>query len=106
MALVATHSGGARRGAPAPFDARRMLQLVGALALTFLAWGLLVGQAIDFGGRAHGGQGLAWVFLFFATVGAAACLFVTLILAGKIFQLLRGDPAGPPSRRTGGHRAR
>ncbi|MCW2857992.1 MAG: hypothetical protein JWR52_3607 [Marmoricola sp.] len=83
-----------------------MLRLVAALAVTVLAWGLLVWQAIDFGSRGRAGEGLAWVFLVLATVGAAACLFTTMILGNKIFQLLRGDPPGPPTGRPGGHRAR
>ncbi len=82
-----------------------MLRLVAGLALTVLAWVVLVWQAIDFGTRGRRGEGLAWVFLFLATVGACACLFVTLTLGGKIFQVLRGDPPGPPTPRSGGRRS-
>lgn len=81
-----------------------MLQLVAGLSLTVLAWGILVWRAIAFGSQARSGESLAWLFLALATLGAAACLFTTLILGTKVFVLLRGDTPRPPPG-SGGHRA-
>lgn len=66
------------------------------ITATLVAWGFLVWAAVDFGGRARGGEPAAWAFLGLATVGAACCLFVTLILAGKLLDAFRVlEPATP-----------
>ena len=91
---------------------RRLLLLALGVTATLVAWGFLVWAAIDFGGQARAGAATAWAFLALATVGAAACLFVTLILAGKVIEAFRSplDPPPhtlvPPSGVPGGRRAR
>ena len=69
-----------------------------------MAWGVLVYAAIDFGQEARSGEPAAWVLLALTTLGAAACLFVTLILGARILPLFQGDAelgasGGRPSRR-------
>jgi hypothetical protein len=85
-----------------------MLVLALGITATLVAWGFLVWAAIDFGGQARAGEPLAWAFLTLATVGAAACLFVTLILGGKVVDGLRGgEPVQPRiAVPPGGRRAR
>ena len=101
MSLVGRHSGD---GATAS-DRRLDLSVAAAgssswrccVTVTLVAWGVLVYAAIDFGGDARGGESTAWVFLGLATVGAAACLFVTLLLGARIVALVQGPyGAGPP----------
>jgi hypothetical protein len=104
---VGKHSGPAARS-----DSRaslpRLLGLTLGITATLVAWGFLVWAAIDFGGQARTGEPIAWAFLTLATVGAAACLFVTLILGGKVIDAFRvrvpvqSRVAVPP----GGRRAR
>ena len=95
---------------------RRILLLALGLTATLVAWGVLVYAAIDFGSEARSGEPTAWVLLAFTTVGAAACLFVTLILGARILPLFqRGAPTATPrtaptapvrpARPPGGHRA-
>ncbi len=70
-----------------------------AITGTLVAWGVLVFAAIDLGRQARSGESTAWTFLALAAVGAAACLFVTLILLGRLLAVLRGrdvPPARPP----------
>jgi hypothetical protein len=73
------------------------------ITLTLVAWGFLVWAAIDFGAQARDGETPAWLFLGFATIGATACLLVTLILGGKVLAVLRGET--PRARVSGGRRA-
>jgi hypothetical protein len=80
-------------GSPRP----RLLGLALGVTATLVAWGYLVWEAIDFGGRARDGDGLGWLFLFLATVGATACLFMTLILVNKLLATLRGEAPARPS---------
>ena len=54
------------------------------VTLTVVAWGFLVWAAIGFGSDARGGETVAWAFLALATIGAAACLFLTLILLTRL----------------------
>jgi len=84
---------------------RRLLALALGITATVVAWGFLVFEAIDFGGRARGGEGLAWGFLALATIGATACLLVTLILATRMIATLRGEPAPRPAVPGGRRRA-
>ena len=82
-----------------------MLLALGITA-TVVAWGYLVWEAIDFGSRARGGEGAAWVFVALATIGATACLLVTLILASKVLATLRGEVQPRPVVPGGRRRAR
>ena len=104
---------GARKGAR---PRRRFRRDVFALALgttvALIAWGYLVFAAIDFGGDARDGDRTAWLFLLLATIGAAACLFVALLLGARAFRALSApapDGAGVSSgsgasdRPTGSH---
>jgi protein-S-isoprenylcysteine O-methyltransferase Ste14 len=103
---VGKHSGtdATRPSYAAPQPPRRALMLLALLVLaTLVAWGVLVYAAIDFGGDARTGESTAWVFLVLATVGAAACLFATLLLGARMVSLVRQPPA--PVRPAGGHRA-
>lgn len=84
---------------------REMLTLAGGATATLIAWGFLVIQAIRFGADARDGQGAAWIFLFLATLGATACLFMTLILGNKLRLLLKGEERVKPTKVPGGRRA-
>ncbi|MGY2873815.1 hypothetical protein ACVW00_001005 [Marmoricola sp. URHA0025 HA25] len=96
---------GKHSGAPAepvPLPRRRLLGLALGITLTLVAWGFLVWAAIDFGARARGGESAAWGFVALATVGATACLLVTLILVSRLLATWRGEPeprAGVPGGR-------
>ena len=89
--------------APAP-PRRKVLILTLLVTATLIAWGVLVYAAIDFGGEARSGESTAWVFLVLATLGAAACLFVTLLLGTRMVTLVKGQQA--PARPQGGRRAK
>ncbi len=97
-----------RRRASGTGSARHLVVLALGVTATLVAWGFLVWAAIDFGGQARSGEATAWGLLALATVGAAACLFVTLILAGKIIDAFRGGLPAPPRVDVppGGRRAR
>jgi hypothetical protein len=92
-----------------------------ATTIAVVAWGYLVYAAVDFGSDARGGDTRAWGFLALAAVGAAACLFVALLLIARVLRALGTppedrsapntpttltpvEPAAPP-RHAGGHRA-
>jgi hypothetical protein len=98
---------GKHEGAPAPepsLPRRRLLVLALGITATLVAWGFLVWAAIDFGARARDGENPAWLFAGLATIGATACLLVTLILAAKVVAAVRrGAPSAPPV--AGGRRA-
>jgi len=53
-----------------------------------VAWGYLVYAAIDFGGEARDGREEAWTYLGVAAVGAAACLFIALMLIARLSRAL------------------
>lgn len=105
MTLVGKHSGAPSDQGAIAAQRRRLLQLAVGATATAVAWGFLVKEAIDFGSRARAGETLAWVFLALATVGAAACMFVTLILGGRIVTALRGQAPPPKPPSVGGRRA-
>jgi hypothetical protein len=83
---------------------RRMLAHAAGITVTLVAWGFLVGEAIDFGGKARNGESGAWLFLVLATLGATACLLLTLILGNQLRLLLRGEHPAQLSRSSGGRR--
>jgi hypothetical protein len=98
---------GARRG---PKQKRRpnrgALLLAFAITVLVVAWGYLVKTAVDFGSAARDGEGAAWGFLAVACAGAAACLFIGLILVAKLLRRLgitSGDSPSP-AQRSSGHR--
>lgn len=103
MTPVGKHSGERIEEVAPP--RRRLLALALGITATVVAWGFLVWEAIDFGGRARGGEGLAWAFVVLATIGATACLLVTLILATKLVATLRGEAAPRPAVPGGRRRA-
>lgn len=84
---------------------RRLLLLALGITATLVAWGFLVWAAIDFGAQARDGETPAWAFVALATLGATACLFVTLILGNKVLATLRGEQAERPVVPGGGRRA-
>lgn len=88
-AEVGKHSG-VRPDTSTPSTPRGPLVLltVGVTA-TLVAWGVLVYAAIEFGGEARRGHGPSWAFMGLATIGAAACLFTTLILGTRIATAMR-----------------
>ncbi len=76
------------------------------VTLTVVAWGVLVLAAIDFGREVRTGDSEAWTFLAVAAAGATACLFVALILVGRMLALVRAPDEPPrPPRLPGGRRA-
>lgn len=102
MTPVGKHSGEPAPDQPLP--RRRLLVLALGITLTLVAWGFLVWAAIDFGADARSGSTASWVFVALATVGATACLFLTLILGTKLLATLRGE-AVPQAAVPGGRRA-
>ena len=108
MTPVGRHSGG-HAAATTPRPARRrLLMLSFFVTVALVAWGVLVVAAIDFGREARSGDGEAWTFLTLASVGAAACLFVTMILGARMLALVREreQPPAPPARVQGRRVAR
>jgi hypothetical protein len=76
-----------------------LLLLALGITLCVVAWGYLVYAAIDFGDTARDGQTEAWWWLGVAAVGAAACLFVGLMLIARLSRALgitRGAEPKPP----------
>ena len=80
---------GKRAGARQKRGFRPVLVLL-ALGITasVVAWGYLVYAAIDFGGEAREGEDAAWWWLGVAAVGAAACLFLGLMLVARLSRAL------------------
>lgn len=73
-----------------------------------IAWGYLVYAAIDFGSSARSGNASAWMLLILAGLGAAACLFVGLMLLSRLSAALgvTRSPGDPDEERpVGGRRA-
>lgn len=78
---------------------RTTILLALGVTASVVAWGVLVFAAIDFGREARSGEGAAWFFLALSTLGAAACLFVALILGARLLSILQGkEPPQRPSR--------
>ena len=82
---------------------RHLLLLGLPLIVALVAWGRLIVAAIGFGSQARSGDPTAWVLLGLATLGAAACLFVTLLLGARVLAVAQGRQA--PARPRGGRRA-
>lgn len=81
MASVGKHSGEAVEESP---GLGTLLRLVLSMLATLAAWGALVWLAIHFGGLAKTGQTTAWALMVIAGVGAAACLFLGIIVATRL----------------------
>lgn len=80
---------GARRGPKKrQLPSGAVLLLCLGITLCVVAWGFLVWAAIDLGSAARGGENGAWWLLALACVGAAACLFVALILGARLLRRL------------------
>jgi hypothetical protein len=100
---------GARRGPRKRRSVNRgALGLALAITVLVVAWGYLVKTAVDFGSAARGGEGSGWGFLALACAGAAACLFVGLILVAKLLRKLgitsggSEEPEQPDAAQSGG----
>ena len=109
MFSVGRHSGAAEQAAsPAPTGVRRRSVLVLAIGMTvtLVAWGVLVGLAIEFGKEARSGEPEAWTFLVLAALGATACLFLALLLGARALAMVRGKASPPPPPRPVGGRRR
>ncbi|MEO5651546.1 MAG: hypothetical protein ABIN79_14035 [Marmoricola sp.] len=85
---MSKHSGTRAVRPPSRVPRRQLLVLAAGITATLVVWGVLVFAAIEFGKQARSGETQGWVFLALATVGAAVCLFVTLILGSKAFEVL------------------
>ena len=73
-----------------------LLLLALAITASVVAWGYLVYAAIDFGSEARAGEDSAWWWLAIAAVGAAACLFLGLMLVARLTRALGiTDPPAP-----------
>ncbi|MET3962790.1 hypothetical protein ABIE44_002724 [Marmoricola sp. OAE513] len=105
MSDVGKHSGQHEPEMHIP-HARKMLALAGGVTATLVAWGFLVVAAVDLAGKARDGQGVAWLFVFLATLGATACMFLTMILGNKLRLLMKGEEQVVVTRIPGGRRAR
>lgn len=92
-----------------------MLGYAAGITLCVIAWGYLVYMAIDFGSSARNGSGGAWLLLTLAAIGAAACLFIGLMLLARLGSAMGmgtpvppkdgSSPEAPTVRPTGGRRA-
>jgi hypothetical protein len=82
---------------------------VAGITACVIAWGYLVFSAVEFGSSARTGNSAAWMMLTLAAVGAAACLFVGLMLALRLMVALglsrHPDDSPPTTPPTGGRRA-
>jgi len=82
-------AGGKRAGArPKRRFRPALLLLAVGITLSVVAWGYLVYAAIDFGGEARNGDDESWYWVGIAAVGAAACLFVGLMLVARLSRAL------------------
>lgn len=96
------HSGGRVDGPPS----RSLALLSGGAVLTVTAWVVLVTYAIKLGSLARSGEPAAWALLAVATLGAICCLFLGLVLGGRLLGLVRTEPRTATARVPGGRRAR
>ena len=101
-------AGSRRAAAPARKLDRATLIICAGITACVIAWGYLVYAAIDFGTAARAGNGVAWVFMFLAALGAIACLFAGLLLIARLLAALgiRGEETSSTTPRPeGGKRA-
>lgn len=103
-------AGSRRAEKAAPTLNAAALGYVAGITACVIAWGYLVFSAVDFGGSARGGNSSAWLMLTLAAVGAAACLFVGLMLGLRLMVTLGltrhpDEPEPETPRPTGGRRA-
>ena len=81
-----TRAGARRAERPKRQFQPRLAGIAAAAVVSLVAWGFLVWAAIDFGRTARGGDGMAWLFLAIASIGAVACLFLSLMLATMLLR--------------------
>ncbi len=76
-----------------------LLLLALGMTVAVVAWGYLVYAAIEFGGEARDGRSEAWWWLGVAAVGAAACLFVGLMLIARFTRAVGiTEPPAPKAK--------
>ena len=73
-----------------------LLLLALGMTVAVVAWGYLVYAAIEFGGEARDGRSEAWWWLGVAAVGAAACLFIGLMLIARFTRAVGITEPPPP----------
>jgi hypothetical protein len=116
---AAPRPAGSRRAAPRSTPRERRDERPGrgvaryalAAVLTALAWGVLVYYAIQLGPDVKDGEPRAWALMVVASVGAMACLFLSMILGGRVVEVLRSPTVlatepEPPLTPPGGRRAK
>lgn len=81
-----------------------MMYYVGGIVAAFLVWAALVSFAVKLGASAKAGSGGAWFLIIVAAVGAVIALVLALLLGVRAWELRAG--IRPPSRPSGGRRAR
>ena len=88
----------------APLPRRRLLLLAIGTALALVVWVALVVTAVRLVGDAAGVGG--WLVVVLVSAGAAAALFVGLLLGVRLVGVLRRrEPVPAPPRPRGGKRA-
>ncbi|MDT9593681.1 hypothetical protein RDV89_11425 [Nocardioides zeae] len=106
--MAAGRRAGTRHAGGGPSPRGRIALHALAITVTVVAWGYLAWLAVDFGATARRGEGIAWLFLALATLGAIACLFIGLLLGAAVLRLLNVTRDGPaddaPPRPAGGKR--
>jgi hypothetical protein len=83
-----TRAGARRAEKPRRRFEPRLAGIAAASLVALVAWGFLVWAAIDFGRTARGGDNQAWLFLAIASLGAVACLFLSLMLITLLLRKL------------------
>ncbi len=102
MSRVSKHSGTRAARPPAGVPRKQLLLLAAGITATLVVWGVLVFAAIEFGKQGRAGEAQGWIFLTLATVGAAGCLFLTLILGSKAVEVLAERRTAPGGSAPGG----
>lgn len=84
-------------------DVRQPLRrLAAGMTATLIGWGVLVVLAVRAAANALEGQSSAWIALGIAAVAGSVCLFATLSMGLRAFDLIRAtreDPAEYEGRR-------
>ncbi|GAB3655762.1 hypothetical protein GCM10027596_09150 [Nocardioides korecus] len=90
----------------APLPRRRLLTLATGTALAVVVWVLLVVAAVRLVGAASDRGVGGWLLVVLVSAGAAAALFVGLLLGVRLVAVVRRrEPAPAPPRPKGGKRA-